>query len=307
MASTLQHLTIAIKINESKLRYKNEELIQYLLGSIVCDAPKLQINDRPKDFLVNQTPNEIERKSSRAHTHYLRPSTNANKKEIFISEEVASKYGYRPVDDSANSKVDYIQFCPMIKYFINKYFKYLNEPFMIGYLVHLITDDIYFDKITPLIINENLNSITSFINEEYNVYGYQKKEYLSNGEYLAWTHHFLYGDYAKYNNILIPEYEKNIPDFYSLSRYLRNWEESNKPFKPSMIKDLNDTESLIYFIENANNLAKNIRLIKQNLKYSNVPKNIELDYFALNYYKKLEEETEKTFNDIYSNLDRYKI
>lgn len=160
---------------------------------------------------------------------------------------------------------------------------------MVGYLVHLITNAIYFDKMMSLIIENNFDNITNFINNKYKSDGIRKKEYLSIGEYLAWAHHFIYGDYTKYNNILIPKYEKSIPVFYSLSKYLRPCEENNKPFKPSIIEELNYTESIIYFLENANNLAKNVRLIKQNLKYGNVPKDTELKFLTYNYYKKLEE------------------
>lgn len=305
MASTLQHLTIARRINDIYFNFKGNELSEFLLGSIVCDAPK-------KDITKNITtgikmPDTLERKSARAYTHYLRPSTNENKKEIFISSEIASIYGYNPVDDNANSVICYEQFCPMIKYFINKYYDYFKEPFMIGYLIHLITDDLYFRVITPMIINDNIESINSFINEKYFSLGYKKKEYISNGEYLAWTHHFLYEDYNKYNTILTIKYENKIPDFYNLSRYLRNWEESNKSFKPSMIEDLNDTESMISFIENANNLAKNIRLIKQNIKFNNAIKNQTLYYITYDYYEKLEKETENIFKEIYYNIDKYKI
>ena len=74
-----------------------------------------------------------------------------------------------------------------------------------------------------------------------------------------------------------------------------------------MIEDLNDTESMISFIENANNLAKNIRLIKQNIKFNNAIKNQTLDYITYDYYEKLEKDTESIFKEIYYNIDKYKI
>ena len=40
MASTLQHLTIARRINDVYFNFKGNELSEFLLGSIVCDAPK---------------------------------------------------------------------------------------------------------------------------------------------------------------------------------------------------------------------------------------------------------------------------
>ena len=305
MASTLQHLTIARRINDIYFNFKSNQLSEFLLGSIVCDAPKKDITQNISTGI--KLPDVLERKSGRAYTHYLRPSINEEKKEIFINKKIANIYGYEPVDDKADSIICYEQFCPMIKYFINKYYDYLKEPFMIGYLIHLITDDLYFRVITPMLINDNLESINSFINEKYSHLGYKKKDYVSNGEYLAWTHHFLYEDYNKYNTILITKYENKIPDLYNLSRYLRNWEELDKNFKPSMIEDLNDTESMINFIENANNLAKNIRLIKQNIKFNNNIKTQPLEYITYNYYEKLEKETEDVFKEIYYNIKKYKI
>lgn len=46
MASTLQHLTIARRINDVYFNFKGNELSEFLLGSIVCDAPKKDITKK---------------------------------------------------------------------------------------------------------------------------------------------------------------------------------------------------------------------------------------------------------------------
>lgn len=60
MASTLQHLTIAIKINDKYLKYSDEKLSEYLLGSVVCDASKLKTNKPLNETKKEKTPETIE-------------------------------------------------------------------------------------------------------------------------------------------------------------------------------------------------------------------------------------------------------
>ncbi len=304
MASTVQHMAIAIEINTRFLNFKDDNLIQYFLGAIVCDAPKLDFN-KTLSSTYKKLPDTMERKSERAYTHFLRPSKNLDKKNDFIDIEIAKKYGYNAVDDSPTSPVCFEEFCPMLNYFISKYKTYFKEPFMIGYLVHLITDDIYFSKIMSTISNDKLYEIEKYITNKYSLIEYQKKPYLTNGEYLDWSHFAMYNDYDKYNSILIHKYFSEFPDFYYLSKYLQNWNDSNTDFNPWVIEELNDIKSMRYFIENSNNTAKNIRELKNKINNSTINQEMisSLEVLTPEYYKMLEDKTIDKFIEIYNKIN----
>lgn len=275
MASTEQHLAAALRLNKTYFNYEGNDLKEYLIGALACDAPKLKKNTGEQKKLANNikkisTPSDQERKAGRAYTHFLRPSVNKSKKDTFIDEEIAEKYGYEAVDDRADSPVCYEQFCPMLDYFKDKYSNYMDEPFMNGYLVHLVTDDVYFSQVIPAIVEKNRGEIDSYIENTFKNDGYQKKPYLSNGEYLKWSHTTMYQQYGYYNILALLETYKDMPNLYELSTYLKNWEKSNRKFKPSMIEELNDTNSITDFLENSNNSAKEIVKHKEELTNSNI-------------------------------------
>ena len=42
MASTAQHLAVALRTNANIFHYEGNDLKEFLLGAIACDAPKLK-------------------------------------------------------------------------------------------------------------------------------------------------------------------------------------------------------------------------------------------------------------------------
>lgn len=300
MASTLQHLTIARRINDVYFNFKGNELSEFLLGSIVCDAPK-------KDIVQNistgiKLPDVLERKSERAYTHYLRPSINETKKAIFINKKIANIYGYESVDDKADSIICYEQFCPMIKYFVNKYYDYLKEPFMKGYLTHLLTDKVYFTEVVPTIVKENEGEIKDYINEKYNKYGYKKKDYLTNAEYLDWSHDALYGVFDDYSYLSLFEIKDDFPNLSELGDYLETWEKTDRDFKPSMVEDLNGSEAIITFLKNPR-ISSLIIDAKNQLNEGNIVKRKGLSVKGKWSYELFLDFGEKVENEVENYID----
>lgn len=310
MASTEQHFAAALRINAEKFNFVGNDLKEYLLGAIACDAPKLKkqvtkIETKTSDVKKVSTPSDQERKAGRAYTHYLRPSINPAKEKSFISIDIAKEYGYKPVDDRGDSPVCYEQFCPMLDYFMDKNADHMNEPFMLGYLAHLVADDVYFSKVIPEIVSQNSEKINDYITDKFSKDGYEKKPYLTNGEYLKWSHTTMYQQYGYYNILAVFGFEQDMPDMKELSTYLKEWESSNRDFKPSMVDDLNDTESICDYLENANNSAQILEENKQTLKESSIvsgasvygvwPYDLFLDYL---------DETAKEASDILESREK---
>lgn len=256
MASTAQHLAVALRTNANIFHYEGNDLKEFLLGAIACDAPKLKPKTAEnKDNKVEiKEVSELEkftsqmRKAGRNHSHFLPGSIIKENQSKFISPEITMEYGYQPVDDRPESKVDYNQFSPMIDYFYSKYESKMEEPFMKGYLTHLLTDKVYFTEVVPAIVNENKSEIKDYINEKYNKFGYKKKDYLTNAEYLDWSHDALYGVFDDYNYLSLFETKDVFPDLSDLANYLETWEKTDRSFKPSMVEDLNGLEAISSFL-----------------------------------------------------------
>ena len=193
----------------------------------------------------------------------------------------------------------------MLDYFMDKNADHMNEPFMLGYLAHLVADDVYFSKVIPEIVSQNSEKINDYITSKFSKDGYEKKPYLTNGEYLKWSHTTMYQQYGYYNILAVFGFEQDMPDMKELSTYLKEWESSNRDFKPSMVDDLNDTESICDYLENANNSAQILEENKQTLKESSIvsgasvygvwPYDLFLDYL---------DETAKEVSDILESREK---
>ena len=66
MASTAQHLAVAAHINTKCFNFKGDDLTEFFLGAIVCDAP----NHKIKSIMNEKFPNKM-RKIGRSHSHFL--------------------------------------------------------------------------------------------------------------------------------------------------------------------------------------------------------------------------------------------
>lgn len=311
MAGVAQHLGVALRMNATYFKFAGDALKEFLLGTVVCDAPKIELqskednNNIDKQLKILTTPDMTSRKSTRAYSHMLPGSINLTQKGKFIDNDITMQYGYNPVDDSPTSPVNYEQFCPMINYFISKYNNILNEPFMLGYLTHLVADKIYFSKIVPEIVTKNESNIQAYINDKYAKLGYKKSPYLTNGEYLEWSHDALYKVFADYNYLSMFELVNIIPRFTELSEYYQKWELANREFKPSMVEDLPDVESITDFLENSNIIKK----LDQDLDYilhSNGVINVEgglsfKDMWSYNLYLTFLDDVEAEVKDTIDN------
>lgn len=306
MASTAQHLAVALRTNANIFHYEGNDLKEFLLGAIACDAPKLKpkTTEKKEDKSKTKEVSELEkfasqmRKAGRNHSHFLPGSIIKENQSKFISPEITMEYGYQPVDDRPESKVNYNQFSPMIDYFYSKYESKMDEPFMKGYLTHLLTDKVYFTEVVPTIVNENKSEIKDYINEKYNKFGYKKKDYLTNAEYLDWSHDALYNVFDDYSYLSLFETKDVFPDLSDLADYLETWEKTDRSFKPSMVEDLNGSEAIITFLKNPR-ISSLIVDAKEQLNEGNIVKRKDLSTkgkwsynLYLDFGEKVEDEVE---------------
>ena len=80
--------------------------------------------------------------------------------------------------------------------FYNKYKNNLNDPFVIGYLVHLMTDFYWRHNVT-------VNDVRLPLVDDFNINNYERKNFVR-------AEHFTLGEVAKYYNlseIVIPDYK----------------------------------------------------------------------------------------------------
>lgn len=273
MASTAQHIGSALGINNSVFHFEGNDLTEFLLGSIACDAPKIKSSKKTEtkstEIEIVETPSTISRKQGRSYSHVLPGTIVKENQNKFISPETTLEYGYQPVNDSPDAKIDYNQFRPMVNYFYEKNKNYMNEPFMLGYLTHLIADDIYFGEIVPTLVQKSEKDILEYINNKYDKNIYTKKDYLTNGEYLDWSHDALYKVFDDYSYLALAETHEVFPDLEELAHYCENWEQSTRDFKPSLIKGLSEPEAIIKFLKNPR-ISELINDAKRQFKEGNI-------------------------------------
>ncbi|MCL2355391.1 MAG: hypothetical protein FWC68_06005, partial [Oscillospiraceae bacterium] len=118
MASTIVHLTIAEFLNSHYLHFEGEAKKRFLLGSIIVDS--YQIAEE-----------RVEGKSSdgKKVSHFIRP-------------------GYR---SEPEDKLDFTQWLPNVKDFLDKYSGKLEDPFYLGYLSHLLADEKWWGELVTTI------------------------------------------------------------------------------------------------------------------------------------------------------------
>lgn len=96
------------------------------------------------------------------------------------------------VDDSKSAS-------PNIKLFLKKYRSKLNEPFELGYYIHLVTDVLWFDEFLPNFIKNG-----RIRDKEDNIIKVSQKEGIE----------FLYSDYSNINKKLLDYYNFDLSLFY---------------------------------------------------------------------------------------------
>lgn len=304
MASTAQHLAVAARVNATQFNFEGNDLKEFFIGAIACDVPKLELKkdvNAKKVSEIEKFPNKM-RKVGRNYSHFAPGSIIPENQGKSISPEITIKYGYTPVDDRPEAKVDYNQFVPMVDYFKEKYAEQMNEPFMLGYLTHLVTDKVYFVEVVPTIVEENKDVINDYINNKYGKFGYKKKEYLTNAEYLDWAYDALYSVFDDYSYLSLFETKDVFPNLSDLGDYLEKWESSARTFKPSIIEDLNNLEAIIAFLKNPR-ISNLIVDAKKQLEEGNIINRKDLSFNStwpyelyLDFNDKVEDEINRYIN-----------
>lgn len=88
---------------------------------------------------------------------------------------------------------------PNIERFLNKYQKYLKNPYELGYYVHLVTDVLWFDEFLP-----------NFLEDNYLISKTGEKIKFDEDELLE----ILYNDYTNLNSEVLSYYNLDLSLFY---------------------------------------------------------------------------------------------
>ena len=128
MASITHHLLTNLEYNNEYTKYEEKDLIRFLAGAIAPDSARAGSG---KD--VNQ----------KNISHFL------------------TKTGIRDM----NAKFSIESEIPEINIFIDKYKERLSDPFILGYLVHLITDSYWFSEFLIYFVNERVKEIKESAND----------------------------------------------------------------------------------------------------------------------------------------------
>ena len=91
---------------------------------------------------------------------------------------------------------------PNLDMFLEKYNKYINDDFVLGYYIHLYTDYLWFKYFLPEVYDVNNKMVTKLDGSEVKCFGQMLLQYL-------------YNDYANLNNRLIEEYDLDTSIFYN--------------------------------------------------------------------------------------------
>lgn len=142
---------------------------------------------------------------------------------------------------------------PNIDNFLRKYKKYLNNPYELGYYIHLLTDVLWFKEYLPNIANEEESII-------YNKEGIPIK--VDEEEYTR----ILYNDYTRMNVEVVDYYGMDFSLFYEEFEYPENHiEEVDEKYFDDVIKKFGiissrdakneayvmDIKRIVHFIEYA--------------------------------------------------------
>ena len=133
-----------------------------------------------------------------------------NEKEFFlgaIAPDIAKFVGLDRKETHFIKKEDNTD-TPNIELFYNKYKKYLNNNYELGYYVHLLTDKLWFDEFLPnFIINDN--TILDKEGNEITLKGISIDD-------------IIYNDYTNLNVQIIDYYNLNLSLFYEKFNYPNN-------------------------------------------------------------------------------------
>lgn len=157
-----------------------------------------------------------------------------------------------------DEKIDLSVFTPNIDFFIEKYNKELRDPFVLGYLVHLITDKFWFEVVIPIFIRKNLDLIDSSV---------KVMDDLSHQIFLNWYHDTVYADFDVHDIIIgamVFGEKVEFPNFleFDLSNLLVDIidEDELKKFlednyeRLKFVRDISDEEAMEKFLAHKMNI-----------------------------------------------------
>jgi len=116
-----------------------------------------------------------------------------------IAPDIAKQIGMTKVLSHFQDSDDSI---PNLDKFLAKYKDKLNDPFILGYYVHLYTDYLWFKYFVPEIYDDDSSMIKKINGEVIKCNGDMKKQYI-------------YNDYTNLNRKVIDEYNLNLKIFYN--------------------------------------------------------------------------------------------
>ena len=90
---------------------------------------------------------------------------------------------------------------PNLTRFLNKYIKYLNDDFVLGYYIHLYTDYLWFKYFIPEIYDESKNLIKKIDGTIVNCHGHMAEMYI-------------YNDYTNINEQVVKKYKLDLSFLY---------------------------------------------------------------------------------------------
>ena len=133
--------------------------------------------------------------------------------------------------------------------FLDKYFKYIDDPFVLGYYVHLFADNIW--------LSDVLLKITDFKN----IKRKNNRVVKLNGKMYSL---YIYNDYYKINNELVKQYNINL-NFFNQEYKIDNVIEELNTAKISLLlneskialKDSIKRKSLTFDLDDVNSYIKN--------------------------------------------------
>lgn len=157
MASTIHHLSVGQLYYEKYLKeYTEDEKERFLLGTIAVDW-------------------------------------NSAEKKIKGVPQVTRKISHFITNEPKGNQLSFEHYIPNLERFIEGQHSNLDDPFVLGYLIHLITDKLWFENLIPIFVNRHLKEINDKA---------QSMDELTNEEYLNWYRNNFYHDFDIHNLII---------------------------------------------------------------------------------------------------------
>ena len=116
-----------------------------------------------------------------------------------IAPDIAKHIGKTKVKSHFQDNDDGI---PNLEKFLNKYGNKLDDPFILGYYIHIYTDYLWFKYFIPEVFNDDTSMIKKLNGEIVKCNGKMKQQYI-------------YNDYTNLNRQVIDEYNLNLKIFYN--------------------------------------------------------------------------------------------